>query len=403
MLAIFGGEPIRKKEFISWPVTGELDRELLLETIRSGKWSNGEKKAEFEAIFAKDCDVKHVFAVANGTVSLELILRGLGIGYGDEVILPPYTFVATLSSIVFAGATPVFADIDKGTYNISPASVEEKITPNTKAIVAVAIGGCPPDLDALTEIAKRHNVKLIVDAAQGVGAIWNGKSICAYGDAASISCQNSKNLTCGEGGIITTNNDELAATIAQMLRGGYVEAENGQRVYTTVGQDQNISEFQASLLLSQYAKLEGEMAIREKNAAYLAGRMKNMEFAHAMTYDARITRHAYHLFVIRLDSEKLAEKGITREQFIKALNAEGIPLSAGYNPLYTFPCITVPYTEELIGTKIRVENLPEAELAAYKEGTWLYQACLLGTREDMDDIADAMLKVWEHADQVRSL
>jgi len=403
MLAIFGGEPVKKTEFMSWPVTKELDKELLLETIRSGKWSNGSKKAEFEARFAADCDVKHVFAVANGTVSLELILRGLGIGYGDEVILPPYTFVATLSSIVFAGAAPVFADIDRGTYDISPASVEEKITPNTKAIVAVAIGGCPPDLDALTEIAQKYNVKLIVDAAQGVGAIWNGKSICAYGDAASISCQNSKNLTSGEGGIITTNHDELAAAIAQMLRGGYVEDENGERVYTTVGQDQNISEFQASLLLSQYDKLYAEMAVREKNAAYLAGRMKTMEFAHAMNYDDRIDRHAYHLFVIRLDSEKFAEKGITREQFIKALNAEGIPLSVGYNPLYTFPCITVPYTEELIGTKITVENLPESELAAYKEGTWLYQACLLGTREDMDMIADAMIKVWEHADEIKGL
>ena len=294
MLAIFGGEPVKKTEFMSWPVTKELDKELLLETIRSGKWSNGSKKAEFEARFAADCDVKHVFAVANGTVSLELILRGLGIGYGDEVILPPYTFVATLSSIVFAGATPVFADIDRGTYDISPASVEEKITPNTKAIVAVAIGGCPPDLDALTEIALKYNVKLIVDAAQGVGAIWNGKSICAYGDAASISCQNSKNLTSGEGGIITTNHDELAAAIAQMLRGGYVEDENGERVYTTVGQDQNISEFQASLLLSQYDKLYAEMAVREKNAAHLAGRMKPMEFAHAMNYDDRIDRHAYH-------------------------------------------------------------------------------------------------------------
>ena len=196
---------------------------------------------------------------------------------------------------------------------------------------------------------------------------------------------------------------ELAAAIAQMLRGGYVEAENGQRVYTTVGQDQNISEFQASLLLSQYAKLYEEMAIREKNAAYLAGRMKSMEFAHAMAYDARITRHAYHLFVIRLDSEKLAEKGITREQFLKALNAEGIPLVVGYMPLYTFPCVTSEYTQHMIGTKTDISPLPECELASYKEGSWIYQSCFLGTREDMDDIADAMLKVWAHADEIRDL
>jgi hypothetical protein len=151
---------------------------------------------------------------------LELLLRGFGIGRGDEVILPPYTFIATLSSIVFAGATPVFADIDDSNYLISPASVEEKITDKTRAIVAVAVGGCPPDLDALEEIAKRHNVKLIVDAAQGVGAEWKGKNLCAYGDAASISCQNSKNLTSGEGGIITTNDDVLAKNLELMLTGG---------------------------------------------------------------------------------------------------------------------------------------------------------------------------------------
>ena len=397
-LAIFGGEPLRKTDFPGWPRVTDYDRDLLAQATRKGNYRSGELRARFEERFAADCGVKHCFAVANGTVSLELILRAYGIGYGDEVILPPYTFVATLSSIVYAGATPVFADIDRGTYLLSPATLEEKITPRTRAIVVVAVAGCPPDLDALEEIARRHNLRLIVDAAQGVGATWRGRSICTYGDAASISCQNSKNLTCGEGGIIATNDDTLSERISLILNGGQ---EDG--VYTSIGQEHTISEFQASLLLSQYEKLAAEMELREKNAAYLAGRLRAMPFVSAADYDERITRHAYHLFVIRFESDVLREKGITREQFLTALNAEGIPLACGYLPLYVFPCATSADTERVIGGKIDTTPLPECQRASYEEGTWLYQALLLGTRADMDDIADALLKVWEHADEVKTL
>jgi len=398
MLAVFGGEPVIKKEFPVWPVTGETDRRLLSEVVESKEWISGKKRNEFEHIFAEDCGVKHCFAVANGTVSLELILRGFEIGRGDEVILPPYTFIATLSSIVFAGATPVFADIDEGTYNISPAAVEEKITARTKAIVAVAIGGCPPDLDALTVIAKKHGIKLIVDAAQGVGAVWNGKSICAYGDAASVSCQNTKNLTCGEGGIITTDDDMLARKISLMLSGGETDG-----VYTTVAQDHGITEFQAALLLSQYTKMDGEMKIREQNADYLIAKMTEVDFASPAVYDKRITRHAWHLFIIRLNSEKLAGKGITREQFIKALNAEGIPIGCGYMPLYSFDCVKAAYTEQLIGGTIDISPMPVCEKAAREEGTWLTQNMLLGSRADMDHIVDAMKKVWNEAESLKVL
>ncbi len=396
MLAIHGGTPLKTTDFPGWPQTTQVDRQSLTQTIRSGNWSSGERRAAFEKRFADDCGVKHCFAVANGTVSLELILRGFGIGYGDEVILPPYTFVATLSSVIFAGATPVFADIDPTTFNISPDSVKQKITQKTRAIVAVAIGGCPPDLDALGEIATAAGVKLIIDAAQGVGAAWKGVSICALGDAASISCQNSKNLTCGEGGMITTNDDTLASAISLMLNGG---KQNGQ--YVSVAQDHNISEFQASILLSQYEKLQDELYLREKNAAYLAGRLRALDFVDAAAYDDRITRHAYHLFVVRFRAEKLAARGVHRDQLLAAIQAEGVPLVVGYAPLYAFPCVSSDQTERQIGTRIDATPLPCCERAAYEEGAWLYQACLLGTRRDMDDIADAIIKVWEHADELK--
>lgn len=397
MLALYGGTPVLKNQIPAWPQATDIDRQMLTDTILAGNYKSGKLREQFEATFAADCGVAHCFAVANGTISLELILRGFGIGKGDEVILPPYTFIATLSSVVFAGATPVLADIDDSNYLISPASVEEKITDKTRAIVAVAVGGCPPDLDALEEIAQRHNVKLIVDAAQGVGAEWKGKNLCAYGDAASISCQNSKNLTSGEGGIITTNDDVLAKKLELMLSGG---KEDGK--YVSVAQDHRITELQASVLLSQYAKLSREVVLRDKNAAYLAGRLKGLGFVEHLAYDDRITTHAYHLFLMRFKKEELAKKGITRDQFIKALVAEGVPICSGYAPLYTFPCVTSLDTERMIGTKIDTTPLFVCERASLEEGSWMGQAVLLSDRATLDAIVEAIIKVWEHADELKN-
>lgn len=398
MLAIHGGTPVRTKKFDTWPRVTALDRGVLHAAVMAADFHSGGRRRLFEDQFAADCGVKHCFCVANGTVSLELILRAYGIGYGDEVILPPYTFVATLSSIVFAGATPVFADIARESYLLDPKAVEQKITSRTRAVVAVAVAGCPPMIDELEDLCRRHGLRLIMDAAQAVGAAWQNRRICACGDVASVSCQNTKNLTCGEGGIITTNDDALAEQLALILDGGQ---KNG--VYLHVGQDHLMGELTASVLLSQYQKLESEIALRERNAAYLSGRLKDLPFVHSAAYDARITRHAYHLYLMRFDRDVLAEKGIDRRRFLKALNAEGIPISAGYMPLYTFPCATSADTERTIGGKIDVSPLTECQRASYEEAAWLTQNLLIGGFAEMDDVADAMIKVWEHADDVRGL
>lgn len=398
MLAIHGGTPVRTKKFDTWPRITGLDRGVLHGAVAQGDWYGGGRRRCFEDQFAADCGVKHCFCVANGTVSLELILRAYGIGYGDEVILPPYTFVATLSSIVFAGATPVFADIARQNYLLDPQKVEEKITPRTRAVVAVAVAGCPPMIDELEELCRRHGLRLIMDAAQAVGAEWQNRRICACGDVASVSCQNTKNLTCGEGGIITTNDDTLAERLSVILNGGLSDGK-----YVSVGQDHTMGELTAAILGSQYRKLEGEIALRERNAAYLSGRLKDLPFVHSAAYDARITKHAYHLYLMRFDRDVLAGRGIDRRRFLKALNAEGIPISAGYMPLYTFPCATSADTERTIGGKIDIAPLAECQRASYEEAAWLTQNLLIGGFAEMDDVADAMIKVWEHADDVRRL
>ena len=390
MLAICGGRPVREKPFPGWPVVTEQDRQALSRVLESGDLHSDAEQKDFEKRYARDTGAEHCFLVANGTVSLELILRGYGIGYGDEVIIPPYTFIATLSSVVFTGAKPVFADIDPGTYNLSPEDTEKKITKKTKAVVAVAVAGCPPDLDALSEICKRHGLRLIIDAAQAVGAAWKGIPLGSLGDAASVSCQNSKNLTCGEGGIITTNDGALAERISLMLNGG-----SDGKAFVCAGEDHGVSRFQASILLSQYEKLESELYIREKNAASLSGRLAKLDFIRPQAYDPRITRHAYHLYLVRLDRGILAQSGIDRNRFLEAVQAEGIPLCAGYAPLYDFPCCRSELTGQMIGGEIDTAPLPEAQKAGYEEGAWLYQSVLLGTREDMDDIANAILKVYE--------
>ena len=398
MLAIHGGTPVRTEPFPGWPVHTPADGQALESFIRSGRFHTGERREAFEKTFARDEGVRHVFAVANGTVSLELILRSYGIGRGDEVILPPYTFVATLSSILYAGAKPVFADIDPGTYNIDPVQVEKKITRKTKAVVAVAVGGCPPDVDALTRICKTRGIRLILDAAQAVGAAYAGQSLCALGDACSISCQNSKNLTCGEGGIIATNDDALAEELVVRLGGGRRGTE-----YVRPGQDHRLSEVQSVVLMSQYAKFRDELYKREMNAAYLSGLLKGFPFLSAQAYAPKITRHAYHLYIIRFHEEVLGEKGLDRDRFCRAVQAEGIPLTPGYAPLYRFPCCSSDSTLALLGpgaSPIDVTPLPESERAGYREGTWMYQALLLGTRTDMEQIAEALDKVWRHADEL---
>ena len=393
MLAVKGGAPVIAPRERRWPIAAEADRQALETALRGLQRGGHEIRSRFEARFAADCGVKHAFAVSNGTVSLELILRALGIGHGDEVILPPYTFIATVSSILFAGATPVFADIDRGSYNLSPDSVREKLTERTRAIVAVAVAGRSPDLDALGGIAAQAGAALIVDGAQGVGAEWRGKSIFACGDAASLSCQNSKNLTCGEGGMITTGRDDLAEALTGMLTG---TAEG-------VTQDAGLPELQAALLESQYEKLPGEMRRRSENAAYLAGRLRTLDIAGPLDEDPRLTAQAYHLIVIRLNVPWTEEQGVTRAQIVKALRAEGLPVAEGYMPLYTFPCLKPEAVRTLIGGEIDLTPLPECEIASYKEGLWLTQDWLLGTKDDMDGIAAAFAKVQDEIRDVRTL
>ena len=393
VLAIRGGTPLRTDPFPGWTMITPADKEGLETVFHQSDWGcDGPQNRHFQERFAKYCGVKHCITVANGTVSLELILRALGIGRGDEVIVPPYTFIATISSIIYAGATPVFADIDPDTFQLSAACAEKAITSRTRAIMPAYIGGRPADLDAFEALCGKYGLHLIGDAAQAVCSGFNGRDVATYGTATSISCQNTKNLTCGEGGIILTDNDALAENLHRMLSGN-------QNYLAMAG---GMSEFQASILNTQLDPLAGQIDRRMDSCAHLDRRFAELPFLFTLKEDPRITRNSYHLYLLGLHEEML--KGISRRTFLRAVQAEGAPITPGYIPAYDFPCLSGDYVRKCIGRDMDLKpDTPVAERIGRHDGCWIYHSTLLGSRKDMDDIADAVIKVWEHLDELREV
>ncbi len=212
-LAIHGGEPVRTKDYPGWPQAGPREEELVLEVLRSDQWGGYNKYvSEFEKLFGGVHDAKHAIACVNGTIAIEMALHATGIGPGDEVIVPAHSFVATSSAVSRVGAIPVFIDLEQDTYNLDPAKIEPALSPKTKAIIAVHFGGVMADMDRIEDVASRHNLVVIEDAAHAHGSEWKGKRAGSIGRAGTFSFQNTKVMTAGEGGIMTTNDHEVAAS-----------------------------------------------------------------------------------------------------------------------------------------------------------------------------------------------
>lgn len=397
-LAINGGKPVRKKPFPSWPIFGKAEEKALIEVLRSGKWGiGGEKNAEFSQAYAKWLGVRRVVTCTNGTAAIEIALRAIGVKPADEVIVPSYTFVATASSVLSIGAVPVFADIEPETYMMDPDSVEAVITPKTKAIIPVYIGGGPADLDRILKIARDRDLRVVEDAAQAHGAEWNGKRIGGDGDIAIWSFQSSKNLTAGEGGAMSTNNEEIGEDAWSIMNCGRRKDRQWYEHFI-LGSNFRMTEFQAAILLKQLAKVEGQMKIRDKNAAYLAKRLKEVEGIAPLEAYPQTTRHAHHLFIMRYDQNAFG--GVPKEKFVKTVNKEGIPLAPGYTiPLHELPAIR-NYSLPYVNLDYSTTKLPVTERACKEEGMWFHQSVLLGTRRDMDDIVDALLKVKKHSNEL---
>jgi len=420
-LAMFGGTPQRTRPFPAWPVFDTNEEQAMLEVLRSGEWwqnSYGEglgleepeagrrssKVAEFQQAFARLQGAKYGIACANGTAAIEVALKALGVGPGDEVVVPPYTFIATATAVLMVNAVPIFADIDYATFNLDPVRVEEALTPRTKAIIPVHFAGHAADMDSLLKIAKRHSLFIVEDAAHGHGASWNSRGLGSIGHAGTFSFQVSKNMTAGEGGLITTNDRDLAEVCGSYIWGG---RKIGRPWYEhhRLGWNYRMTEFQGAILLQQLKRVETQNAKRHENAGYLDDRLSKLPGIYPLEVRPYATGHSHHIYIFRFSE---GEFGVSRSDFLVALEAEGVPCMGGYaHPLYKNPVflrrdfyphgcpLTCSHYGHIIDYASFATLCPQAERAC-REAVWLEHRQLLAERDDMDDIVRAIEKIHEH-------
>ncbi|NLH50833.1 MAG: DegT/DnrJ/EryC1/StrS family aminotransferase [Myxococcales bacterium] len=410
-LAINGGSPVRAKPWPQWPPFTEREREELLKVLDSGSWggypSPNTKARELNEKFAKAHDAKYGVACANGTVSLEMCLRAAGLKYGDEVIVPPYTWIATAAAVVTTNGVPVFADIKASDYTIDPDIVEAKITPKTKAVICVHLGSSASDLDRLTEIAKKHKLALIEDCAHAHGGRWRGKGLGSIGDYGSFSFQSSKLMTAGEGGIVLTNDDLNMQRLHSLVNCGRKETGYNDFPENLVGWNYRISEFQAAVLIAQLEKLEERTARREKNADYLTAELDKIEGLETIKRDQRLTRQHHYQFIFKYHKEGF--KGLSRDKFLAALEAEGIEFDGPFyvaipgRPIFPVTADYYPAIRERYGEAITAEHAadcPVTQKAAWEEAVWVHYPYLMGGQEDIDDIIKAIKKIQENVGEL---
>jgi perosamine synthetase len=402
--ALLGGTPVRKTPFPSWPIADAREEQALVDLIRSGKWFRGERVAAFESAYAALTGAKHCLATANGTSALITSLAALGVGPGDEVVVPPYTFVATVNAVLLMHALPVFVDSDIETFQIDARKVEQAITARTRAIVPVHLGGSAADLDTILDVARRRDVTVIEDACQAHLAEWRGRKVGTYGKTGCFSFQASKNLNSGEGGAILTGDETLLENCYRFHNNSRGRRNTGNDFsYRHTGANLRMTEFQAAILTAQMTRLEAQAKTRDANAAHLTTLLKQIPGITPARMYAGCTRNAYHLYMFRYDPSQFA--GLPRAAFLKALGAEGVPVSSGYSPLNK-----QPFLEDAFSSRGFSAIYSKAQLDAWRErnqcpqndklcseAVWLTQTMLLGPRRDMEDIAEAIRKVQAHA------
>ena len=336
---------------INLPKIGEEEVEAVAKVLRSGLLTQalgaGPMVTKFEKKFAGFAGVKHAVAVNTGTAALHSAVVSAGVKPGDEVILPSFTFVATAEAVVMAGGKPVFTDIDPETYNISPAEIEKAVTKKTKAIVPVDLYGLPAEIKPIREIAAEHDLAVVEDAAQAHGATYAGKPVGVFADVACWSLYASKNMTTGEGGVITTGNDEMAETMRLMRTHG----EKAKYASLMLGYNYRMSEIQAAIGLVQLEKLPAFVAKRRENARRLTRILAKTEKLQ-LPVEPKGREHSWYLYTVRLKNATESE----RNKIVEELRKKDI----GATVYYINPVHLMPYYRDSFGRR----KLPETEKAA---------------------------------------
>ncbi len=404
-LALLGGKPVFSKPVAApWPPVDSATERDLAAIYRSGKWSfNGQREQAFAKQFAKYHGAKHGIIMANGTVTLQAALAALGIGPGDEVIIPALTWMATGMAVHYVGAKPVFVDIEPTTLCLDPRKLEEARTPRTRAVIPVHIYGGMADLEAILTWAKKHSIEVIEDCAHMHGGVWDGRGAGSWGRVGSFSFQQSKTVAAGEGGICLTSDDELAERLFRYKHIGYAagSAQGGAKSGPPPGlvcHNFRATEFQAVILQNQLKALRGRIRTYNKNAARLQKRVKSVEGSglRVQSRGRLAGPQGYYMFTLLADGGPLAK--VAMPVIYKALAAEGVNAGGTHGPVYNHKLWNLDKRQYRIAGK----KCPVAEGVGTRAICLNHQ--LLGLEPAaIDRIGDALVKVASHAEELSGL
>ena len=408
-LAIRGGSPVRPQGYPAWPVFDDRDVDAVAATVRSGNWGGfpepGPNASRFEEAFAAYQGARHGVLMVNGTVTMEVAVKALGIGWGDEVVVPALTFAATAYAPMAAGALPVIVDVTPETWTIDPDLVEAAITPRTKAVIPVHLGHQMADMDRITEIARRHGIAVIEDCAHAHGQMWNGTGAGCIGQFGSFSHQSSKILTAGEGGTLLTNDDDLARRAHSIIDCGRAKDDAEQE--PTFGANYRLGELHAALLVTQLERFEDQRALREDAGHYFEEIAVHVPGVRVMPADHRITRWSFYNYIFAIEPEAFA--GASNEMVAYALEREGIAAEVQYPPMSRYDLfqpsrsrlpVAVEFADRLDPSTM---SFPVAEDAGLRRSIYLQENVFRAGREGIDDAVEAIAKVQKHADELAGL
>jgi dTDP-4-amino-4,6-dideoxygalactose transaminase len=419
-LALNGAAAVRTKPYPGWPRGGVEEKQWLDKVLNSNRWFAGLQGDDPEALgtlfgkhFAELHGSRHALPVSNGSVAIEVALRALGIRPGDEVIVPPYTFISTVTSVLMVGAVPVFADIHPQSYCLDPDDVLRRIGPNTRAIMPVHLAGHMADMPRLKEVAESKKLALIEDCAQAIDADLNDKKAGTWGDLGTFSFQSNKTLTCGEGGLILTHNPRLAEKVVALRAFGRFREKEAVRssdlTCHQISSNYRLSEFQSAVLLGQLERFAGDDARRQANAKRLTEGIHQIPGLNHIRIAELSMKHGYYYYLLQYEPETYANLDPAR--LCQALNAEGIPFVPGdRKPLYAHPVFAVENLSKYVCAEVleryrQVMDLDDLRCPATKEACdrtlILRHQVLLGEPGDTDDIIEALWKVYKNIDELR--
>jgi dTDP-4-amino-4,6-dideoxygalactose transaminase len=406
--ALLGGAPLYGQPSGSWPIFDEKEERALVNVVRSGCWfrGNGANVKRFEEAYAELTGTKYCLATSSGTGALQTSLAALGVGPGDEVLLAPYTFVATLNVILNMHALPVFIDTDIETVQIDARKINAAVTGDTVAMIPVHLAGNVADLDEIMKISGARNIPVVEDTCQSHLAEWRGKKAGSYGATGCFSFQASKNLNCGEGGALITNDEDLYEKCFAYHWNG--SGQNNKKYADLLhGTKFLMTEFQAAVLATQLERLERQTVTRERNARYLTGLLKQIPGIHPAAMYEGCTRNVYHALVFRYEKEQFAN--LSRDTFVRALSAEHVPASIGYDALNRRGYLKNALNSrgyQRIYSKQRLAQLEERNQCPVNdrlcaEAVWLSPTTFISDQAHMDRIAEAILRIQKHAEQIQ--